>query len=46
VIRVGREHVAVVKSIISGQLKTIIFWFSSGGRGGLGGGGRLFVLRL
>ena len=44
-IRVGREHVPSEKSISSGQLKTIIFWFSSAGRGGEGGG-RLFVLRL
>jgi len=35
-----------VKSMISGQLKTIIFWFSSAGRGGEEGGGRLLVLRL
>ena len=33
------------KSMTSGQLNTMIFWFSSAGRGG-DGGGRLFVLRL
>lgn len=44
-IRVGSEHVPCEKSTTSGQLKTIIFWFSSVGIGGEGGG-RLLVLRL
>ena len=41
----GSEQDPELNSIISGQLNTMIFWFSSAGNGGEGGG-RLFVLRL